>query len=177
MLTRLRRAWTALTSDVVDAAGEEYGEFEDATGNPWYHITPYSAVVVPDRLMRGSWPSPAELDLLSRQGIRTVVNLCSERKQDAEVIAAGLTPVNLPVRDNTVPTPDEISLFLSTVAASPTYVHCEQGKGRTGVFCAAFRVLVQKFPVDQALDEAVQYGLRMPAQKEFILSLRSGNTT
>ena len=52
------------------------------------------------------------------------------------------------------------------------YVHCEQGIGRTGCVVAAYRVRVQGWTPEAAVDEACAHGLKMPCQQEWIRGLR-----
>lgn len=157
---------------LLDWGGEEVGDIEDVVHEPIYPVTPYWIAVDPGRLVRGSWPSPADLAVMKGIGCSTVVNLCEERSQDREVKDAGMIPSNIPIVDNTVPTEAQVEQFLATVAAGMTYVHCEAGKGRTGCMVAAYRVRAQKWAPKDALAEALHYGLGMPCQEEFILGLK-----
>jgi hypothetical protein len=167
----LRKLWDRL----VSGAAEELGEAEERVGGPLYPVTAYAADVYPGVLIRGSWPSKERLVAMWGRGVRAVVNLCSERVQDEEVRAAGLRPINIPIRDNTVPTQQQVTDFLLAVDfRAPVYVHCEAGKGRTGCMVAAFRVLVQGWEPRAALDEAERFGLGVPAQRDWILGLGKG---
>jgi protein tyrosine phosphatase (PTP) superfamily phosphohydrolase (DUF442 family) len=157
---------------LVNGMAEEYGELEEKAHRPLWPAKSYISVV-DEHLHRGSWPSVETLSRLKASGFRTVINLCSERNQDAEVHAAGLEPINIPVRDNTNPTPSQIATFLTTVNTSgPVYVHCEAGKGRTGCMVATYRIKVQGWTPQSALAEALKFGLGMPCQEELILSTR-----
>ena len=163
------RGWL---SDVENGAAEEVGELEDILHRPVYPIKSYQSVV-DDHLMRGSWPSKAQLAELAQSGIKCVINLCSERNQDSDVKAAGMVPLNIPIRDNTPPTWPQVAIFLELVRSmAPVYVHCEEGVGRTGCMVASYRVLVQGWVQGKALIEAQTFGLRLPADKQFILHLR-----
>jgi hypothetical protein len=166
---RLRKLWDR----IVNGAGEELGEAEERVGGPLYALSAYAADVEAGVLARGSWPSQAALTSLWVRGFRTVVNLCAERVQDLDVLRAGMAPVNIPVRDNTVPTELQVQVFLNAVARGrPVYVHCEAGKGRTGCMIAAYRVLVQHWTPERALAEAKAFGLGMPCQRDWILALQ-----
>jgi len=156
---------------LLDWGGEEVGDVEDILHRPVYPITPYTAVVNPGHLVRGSWPSADALSALKAMGCQKIVNLCEERSQDAEVTRAGLIPVNIPIVDNTVPNAYQVGLFLAVAASGMTYVHCEAGKGRTGCMVAAYRVKVQGWSPKDALAEAERYGQGIPLQEEFILGL------
>lgn len=162
--------------------GEEFGELEKVIGHPLYFITAYRAEVSPV-LTRGSWPTASVLKGLAAEGFMTVVNLCAERTQDEDVAAAGLLPKNIPIIDNTPPTDEQVKEFFdcypAILATSKAvdkrmriYLHCEQGKGRTGCMVAAYRVKLQGWTPAAALAEAIGLGLSFPAQKDWIQDLR-----
>lgn len=163
---------------LFNGAAEEVGEAEDRIHVPLWPYKQYSTYVDEFRVARGSWPSIDALKAAKDMGFRTVLNLCSERKQDKAVLAAGLTPINIPIRDNTVPTPAQVAQFLdvcrkATVQAQ-VYFHCEQGAGRTGCMAAAYEVLVMKQTVDYSLYWAKHFGMKVPCQLEFVKNLKAG---
>jgi hypothetical protein len=153
-------------------AGAALGDCEDLIHRPLYPIHSYFEVVQPGVLARGSWPDVRMLSSLREVGVRTVINLCAERGQDAQVMAAKMRPVNIPVVDNTVPTERQLDQFLDTVIGlGSAFVHCEAGIGRTSCCVAAFRVRVQLWATSEALAEARAHGLRLPCQEDFIRKL------
>ncbi len=157
--------------DVIDAAGVAVGQVEKVVGWPIYQVRFYRAAV-DERLVRGAWPGSSELASLDALGIQCVVNLCAERRQDAAVTAAGMVPANIPVADNTVPPAGAAEAFLSLLTAfRRVFVHCEMGAGRTGCFVAFYRVRRCGWTPAAALEEATRYGLAMPSQRAWILSL------
>jgi hypothetical protein len=173
MLNSLKRLWHKCWDATIDDAGEELGKLEDVTHSSWYAIKPYCEVVDPGKLLRGSWPDANMLRQLKAAGVRAVLNLCEERQQNNEVAAAGMTPCNLNLSDNCAPNNLQVDIFLSAVRElSPMYVHCEQGIGRTGCMVAAYRVRVQGWTPEAAVNEACAHGLKMPCQQEWIRGLR-----
>lgn len=157
---------------LINRGGEEIGDIEDVIHHPLYPIEFYWAIVDPGKLMRGGWPDESHLHTLKSNGYNQIINLCSERSQNSLVIAQGLKSVEIPICDNTVPTPTQVEQFINLCKLSPSYVHCEAGKGRTGCMVAAYRVLVQNWFPGVALVEAKKYGLGIPEQEDFILSLK-----
>jgi hypothetical protein len=62
----------------------------------------------------------------------------------------------------------EILDLLSGTITELTYVHCEAGKGRTGVVIACYRMAVMGWDAADALVEAANFGCSPPAQLAFI---------
>lgn len=115
-------------------------------------------------IYRGSAPSTlAGLDSLKGMGIKTLVNLrhyhgtaeeqgCRER---------GIDYVRIVLESSDAPRDDDVRHFLRVVTdpgRHPVYVHCWRGKDRTGVMIAAYRMAVQGWPRDAALQEMEDFG-------------------
>jgi protein tyrosine phosphatase (PTP) superfamily phosphohydrolase (DUF442 family) len=139
-----------------------------------YGVQSYASKVS-DGLTRGSRLTDAELRNLKQQGFKSVINLCLENDDDAaRAKKAGLKTLHLGIVDNTAPTRAQVKTFLDYVTDpkhAPAYVHCEQGRGRTGVMVAAYRMAVEGMSTKDALAEAEKFGMRMPVQKAFIEKL------
>jgi protein-tyrosine phosphatase len=161
------------------AAGA-YGVFEQAALLRFlarYPVTPYTYQVSP-RLARGQRPDAAKLSRLFRLGgYRATVNLCAEMAggDGPAIAAAGLTGVlrtcHVPVTDMEPPTVTQLTGLLDLLsgpAGEPTYLHCEAGKGRTGVVVACYRMAVAGWSPADALTEAVHFGCFLPGQQAFI---------
>ncbi len=160
-----------LFSAAEDEAGAVVGTIEDEIHYPLWPIARYQMVVSP-RLIRGAWPTLQDLYGLQRMGVHATINLCAERRHDQLVEKAGLEPYNIPIRDNAPPTTTQFAAFLQLVRDhAPVYVHCEEGKGRTGCMVAGYRVLEEGWDIEDALLEAEHFGLEMPCQKKWIRQL------
>jgi len=97
---------------------------------------------------------------------------------DPAIAQAGLsgvlTTTHVPITDMETPTIKQLTQILdllSDPAAETTYVHCEAGKGRTGVVIACYRMAVSGWGVEDALTEAVNFGCIVPGQQAFIREL------
>ena len=136
-----------------------------------FPVTHYHAWVANGVLLRGSRLTDDELLGLMAAGVRSIVNLCAENDDDLRrQFRLGLYPAlrveHFPVLDNTALTRKQIDYFLSWVSDKgnqPCYVHCEAGKGRTGVAVACYRIS-RGWSLSDALAEARSFGMTLPEQ-------------
>jgi protein tyrosine phosphatase (PTP) superfamily phosphohydrolase (DUF442 family) len=147
-----------------------------------YPVTAYQFRVT-ETLTRGSRLDAAGLADLAKRGFKGVVNLCKEYDDSASVRAAKLTPLHLPVLDNTAPPEQMMRAFLDFAndpKNQPTYVHCEAGKGRTGCAVACYRMAVQGWTADEAVADGKKFGLQLESQiswltRKFYVDLHTGS--
>ena len=111
-------------------------------------------------------------DSLKQQGFKGIVDLTLEGTNDAKMAPkAGLNALNVKILDNSAPTQAQMKEFLDFATNpknQPCYVHCEAGKGRTGVATAVYRMAVDGWPPDKAIAEAKKFGLALPNQTQFL---------
>ena len=111
-------------------------------------------------LYRGAQPTAEGMKELEKLGIKTVVNLRylhSDRDEMEDVNLAykhiRMTTMN--------PDMDDIVRFLNIVTDSnntPVFVHCKYGADRTGTVCAIYRVIIQGWSREDAVEEMTQGG-------------------
>jgi protein tyrosine phosphatase (PTP) superfamily phosphohydrolase (DUF442 family) len=88
---------------------------------------------------RGGQPSDAGMGMLARAGVKTVIDLREEGP--AETVPAGVRLVRLPVSawhaDSVNP-----DALLHTIADNPkpVFIHCREGRDRTGLAVAIYRL-------------------------------------
>ncbi|MFO0595540.1 MAG: tyrosine-protein phosphatase [Myxococcaceae bacterium] len=128
---------------------------------------------VSEGLTRGSRiDDPKGYDSLVKQGFKGIVDLTLEGTNDAKAgKKAGLNTFNVRILDNSAPTQKQMKDFLDFATNpknSPCYVHCEAGKGRTGVAVACYRMAVEGWPPEKAAAEAKKFGCSLPDQQDFI---------
>jgi tyrosine-protein phosphatase SIW14 len=144
------------------------------------HITGIrNAGKITDFLYRGSQPKEAGLSELKILGITTIVDLRGEdrekiswERQHAE--ALGMRFVNIPVSGWSPPTDEQVVQFVSLFRDNPgqkIFLHCRFGDDRTGVFTAVYRMAVEKWSAEQAMNEMYFFGFNgfwHPSMKTFV---------
>ncbi len=115
---------------------------------------------VNDGLYRGAQPTAEGLKELEKLGIKTVVNLRSAHCDKKIAGGCNLDLVSIPMYPWDVDD-EEVAKFLQIVTdenCQPVFVHCQHGADRTGTMCAAYRVIVDGWTKQQAVDEMVNGG-------------------
>jgi protein tyrosine phosphatase (PTP) superfamily phosphohydrolase (DUF442 family) len=125
------------------------------------------AVVEPGVLLRCGQPRVRDLEQIrAEHGLKTIV--CARggtrhplrgrwfRKEVAYCEQAGIQLEHVPFSDKGPPPGDIFDRFLAILRQPercPVLVHCEQGFHRTGILCAAYRLRMLGWSVEQALAE------------------------
>jgi protein tyrosine phosphatase (PTP) superfamily phosphohydrolase (DUF442 family) len=110
---------------------------------------------VNDQLYRGAQPEKEGYEELSKMGVKTIICL-RETEPDLEIIKqAKLECIHIPMKTWN-PTDEETVKFLKTVAdksKQPIYVHCKHGSDRTGTMCAIYRIAIDGWSKEDAIQE------------------------
>lgn len=125
---------------------------------------------------RGAAPTAAGYRGLAGAGVTTVVDLRAEEGIEADfdtVRALGMDLVHIPIRDGQVPTPDEVSAFLTAAGRAPglVFVHCGAGVGRTGAMVGAYRIARGEVDGSRALRDNLAVGPPSLEQIFFVAGL------
>jgi len=127
-----------------------------------------------DDVYRGSQPfhNHETRGFFRERKIQTIINLrtANEEHENNEmkdehwldVLSSVKKTVHLELNPNTI-TPANLVKFLETIAAckKPVYIHCRQGIERTGVMCAAYRIVFENWTPEEAIAEMSEgYGFR-----------------
>ncbi len=133
---------------------------------------------VSDELFRGAQPTEEGMRQLKALGIRTIINLRSVHSDRDEIAQTDLTYEHI----NTKPWHPEdadVVRFLRIVSdksRAPFFVHCQRGADRTGLMCAIYRMAVQGWPREQAIEEMTQGGYGFaPGWKDLVEYLRNAD--
>jgi len=160
--------WLALLSTgscsaevAVPAGSTSIREF--ATRVPEAPIENY-ALLTP-AIGRGAQPDERGLRYLAERGFRTVVNLRSHHSEGAEAELLGLRCIELPLHadalGSTAPTDEEVRRFFEIVldpSSQPVFFHCKHGKDRTGTMAALYRIEVDGWTNEEAVEEMLAFG-------------------
>jgi protein tyrosine phosphatase (PTP) superfamily phosphohydrolase (DUF442 family) len=117
---------------------------------------------VNDHFYRGSQPEGRNYEQLAAFGIKTIVDLREDSRDEAMSATerAGMRYINLPMKEKSYPQADTAARFLEIINDQtnwPVFVHCAGGKHRTGVMTAIYRMSVDGWGVDQAYQEMKRY--------------------
>jgi len=136
---------------------------------------------VDEHLYRGAVPSERGLERLQKLGVHIVVDLLPggerSKKEQQRVEALGMRYINIPMNALKAPSEEQMSQALASTASGPSepvFVHCRQGKDRTGTVVACYRISHNRWSNKEALDEARSLGLHRTerAMRRYILRFR-----
>lgn len=160
---------SATTAPVMRSA---YGERLKLSGVP-------NGGKINDSLLRGAQPRQDGVQQLKNLGVTTIVDLRAEdpgratwERQQAESL--GMRFVSIPLDGWNPPSNEQIAQFLALFRNNPkekVYVHCRYGEDRTGVFVAAYRMAMDGWQPQQAMNEMYYFGFNgmwHPSMKSYI---------
>lgn len=113
---------------------------------------------VSDTLYRSAQPSAEGMKNLKAMGIETIVNLRSFRSDRDEIGETGLAYEHIYMKA-WHPEEKEVVRFLQIVTnpkRTPVLVHCLHGADRTGTMSAIYRIAIQGWSKEEALQEMTQ---------------------
>ncbi len=93
-------------------------------------------------------------------GIRTIVNLRSRHSDWVQLGQTDLAYEAIPMRASR-PEEADIVRFLKIATdpnKTPVLVHCQHGADRAGLMCAVYRIAVQNWPKERAIQEMTRGG-------------------
>lgn len=134
---------------------------------------------VDENYYRGAQPNNKDLENLVKLGIKTVIDLRYYNPEDylrkkSIVEGHGLNYINIPMHASKPPSSLQIARFFSVINKRenlPVFVHCMQGKDRTGIMTALYRIKYHGWDCDKAYNEMKEKGYHhffYPAQKDFL---------
>jgi len=117
---------------------------------------------VSDDLYRGAQPTAEGIEQLDALGIKTIISLRSSDTDHRFLGQAGLTYEHIPMVAWNAEDEDVVRLLRIVTDENrlPVFVHCRRGADRTGLMVAVYRIVVQGWSKEQAIDEMTQGGFR-----------------
>ena len=115
---------------------------------------------VSDKLYRGAQPTEAGMQQLTQLGIKKVVNLRLLHSDSDELKQTNLDYEHIRMEAWDADD-DEVLRFLRIVTDennAPVFVHCKYGADRTGTMCAIYRIVLQGWSKQEAIDEMTKGG-------------------
>jgi len=135
------------------AAGRKWAEPLELPGLPNLHK-------VSDKLYRGAQPTAEGMKQLEKLGVKTVVNLRFLLSDRGKIKGTALAYEHINMVTFHAEAADVVR-FLQIVSdpnRTPVFVHCQHGADRTGTMCAAYRIAVQGWSKEEAIDEMTKGG-------------------
>jgi tyrosine-protein phosphatase SIW14 len=116
-------------------------------------------------LYRGGRPDAPGIQSLVRLKVKTIVDLEDDDEAIASektwAAAAGIKFVSKPMNGLERPSDGEVNDILANIndaANQPVFVHCMQGRDRTGLIVALYRVFSENWTPKEAHDEMMALG-------------------
>ncbi|MHC4638501.1 MAG: fused DSP-PTPase phosphatase/NAD kinase-like protein [Planctomycetota bacterium] len=113
---------------------------------------------VSENLYRGAQPTREGFRQLKALGIKTVINLRSFHSDRDDISGIGLAYEHIYMKAWHAEA-KEIIRFLKIVTdpnKTPVFVHCQHGADRTGTMCAIYRIAVEGWPKEKAIEEMTE---------------------
>jgi protein tyrosine/serine phosphatase len=111
-------------------------------------------------LYRGAQPTAEGMKQLEKIGIKTVINLRYMHSDRDEIKGTALSYEQINMTTLNIEDKDVIR-FLRVVTdpnRTPVFVHCQHGADRTGTMCAIYRIIIQGWSKDEAIEEMTKGG-------------------
>lgn len=129
--------------------------------SPWAHSvnTGYNLYQMTPMLYRSKQPDIAAMPLIQGLHIVTVVNLIKE--PDDWLSDPAISKVQIPIKTKFISDAEVLQALRAIQVAErkgPVLIHCKHGLDRTGLISAMYRVVIQGWSKQAALDEMSQGG-------------------
>jgi protein tyrosine/serine phosphatase len=127
-------------------------------------------------------PRPEGYATLAKMGVRSVINLRSRNEEKEQVEAHGMRSFGVPMSTFGDVNPEMVRKAVALMADpgnQPVFVHCRQGRDRTGVVVAVYRMEIDGWSREEAEEEMQAYGFHDVwfHMKTFVRRYRPGSGT
>jgi len=116
-------------------------------------------------IFRGARPEEKDFYQLTQLGVKTIISLEEKFSEKERKLADQHRFVYIWIPFHPFFTPrkeqiDEIITLLKNPVFQPVFVHCREGKVRTGLVIAAYRIIVENWAFEDAYKEMKKYGFK-----------------
>lgn len=158
MIGSLRRAaltllLACLCGGALAERSPEWAQPVDLGGVPdMYQISPL--------LFRSAQPTAAGMQALDELGIRTVINLCGYHDDSRLLAGTRLREVRIPIGLREIGDAEIVAVLrkLRRAKEGPFLIHCRGGADQTGLVAAMYRIVVQGWDKERAIEEMTRGG-------------------
>lgn len=115
---------------------------------------------VSETLYRGAQPGKEGFTELKKMGVKTIINLRGYHSDRDLIKGLGFQYIEIPLNAGDTDEKNVIK-FLKAVANPNNgiiFVHCQHGSDRTGMMIAIYRMFVQGWTADEAMQELPSFG-------------------
>lgn len=118
---------------------------------------PKNYYLVSSDIWRSGQPTREEFEALSRAGLKSVLNLRHNHRDDDLVAGLPLKLYQIPLKAGSLTRDDLLTaLRICRDAEKPLLIHCWHGSDRTGAVVAACRIVFEGWSVDRAIAELLE---------------------
>jgi hypothetical protein len=115
------------------------------------------------RVWRGHAPGEEGLKVLKGMGVKTIIDFRTRGEPEELPGDPQVNYIRLPFSATEPPPQEAVDRFLSIVTdpdRQPVFFHCRFGKDRTGTFAALYRIRIQGWEPEKAVQEMKHFGFR-----------------
>lgn len=113
-------------------------------------------------LFRSALPDSSDVDLIKQQNIGIIISFIKEDDKKWLGKSSGIKLLSYPSHADRIDDDDVLDVLKviqnSKSQGKSVLIHCKHGQNRTGLFVAMYRIVVQNWTKQQAIDELV-YGV------------------
>lgn len=118
---------------------------------------------VKPHIYSGGLPKPQGLDFLKELKTKTIISFRSEIPEYEQnfIQENNINLIRIPLSIYKKPTDEQVFLFLETMINKnnlPIYIHCKDGRDRTGAMIAVYRTIVDGLGPKESYKEALKFG-------------------
>ncbi len=105
-------------------------------------------------IYRSEQPSKKGMNELGNIGIKTIINLRNQERDNQRNNDTHLIIINIPINTKKISYEDVLkTLKVINICQKPVLIHCLHGSDRTGAIIASYRMVFENWPKEKAIEE------------------------